>query len=98
VVHGHARVEIEGWTFLSRSHWGGHCNTEMKQLMLRHAFRFVDTVLFFVGPQNVRSQKALERIGDIRIAPRPDRHDGNSFVFAITRASTMPSPALRPTS
>src|SRR5689334_14686071 len=39
------RSEIEiGWTFLARSHWGGLYNGEMKQLMLGHAFRFVNTV------------------------------------------------------
>jgi len=82
----HREIEI-GWTFLARSHWGGRYNTEMKHLMLRHAFRFVDTVLFFVGPQNVRSQKSMERIGGIRSARRPDHHDGNSVVFSIDAAS-----------
>jgi RimJ/RimL family protein N-acetyltransferase len=45
--HGYneEKSEIEiGWTFLARSHWGGIYNGEMKQLMLRHAFRFVDNV------------------------------------------------------
>ena len=51
--------EIEiGWTFLARSHWGGTYNGEMKQLMLRHAFKFVNSVIFLVGPQNLRSQRA----------------------------------------
>ena len=61
--HGYneEKSEIEiGWTFLARSHWGGMYNKEMKQLMLRHAFRFVNTVIFLVGPQNVRSQRAIE--------------------------------------
>src|SRR5215212_12159129 len=41
------KSEIEiGWTFLARSHWGGRYNHEMKQLMLRHAFRFVNNVIF----------------------------------------------------
>src|SRR6266702_4387265 len=53
------RNEIEiGWTFLARSHWGGMYNREMKQLMLRHAFQFVNSVVFLVGRQNMRSQKA----------------------------------------
>ena len=38
----------------------------MKQLMLAHAFKFVESVVFFVGENNVRSQKATERIGAIR--------------------------------
>jgi RimJ/RimL family protein N-acetyltransferase len=56
--------EIEiGWTFLARSHWGGRYNGEMKRLMLDHAFKFVDSVFFLVGPNNLRSRKALEKIG-----------------------------------
>src|SRR5262245_39705498 len=60
------KSEIEiGWTFLARSHWGGIYNKEMKQLMLRHAFKFVNTVVFLVGPHNYRSQKAMEKIGGV---------------------------------
>src|SRR5437016_1546254 len=62
-------VEI-GWTFLARSHWGGHYNKEMKRLMLDHAFQFVDSVIFLVGPANIRSQKAVEKIGAVRIGQR----------------------------
>ena len=58
--------EIEiGWTFLARSHWGGGYNREMKRLMLDHAFRFVDRVVFMVGPRNLRSRRALEKIGAV---------------------------------
>src|SRR4029077_2280785 len=55
-------VEI-GWTFLERKFWGGAYNRELKSLMLDHAFRFVDRVLFVVGENNLRSQKALAKIG-----------------------------------
>src|ERR1019366_1066905 len=64
-----SEVEI-GWTFLKRSHWGGSYNGEMKQLMLTHAFKFVSNVVFLIGPNNLRSQKALERIGGVRIGMR----------------------------
>jgi N-acetyltransferase len=57
-----SEVEI-GWTFLARSHWGGAYNGEMKRLMLDHAFRFVQRVVFRVGPDNRRSRRALEKIG-----------------------------------
>src|ERR1700736_2600422 len=63
--HGYdeEKSEIEiGWTFLARSHWGGIYNAEMKQLMLRHAFRAVNRVIFLVGRQNMRSQRAIEKI------------------------------------
>jgi N-acetyltransferase len=84
------KSEIEiGWTFLARSHWGGVYNREMKQLMLRHAFQFVNRVVFLVGPQNLRSQKALEKIGAVRAGTRPDRNGRDSLLYQIT-ASTRP--------
>jgi RimJ/RimL family protein N-acetyltransferase len=61
------KSEIEiGWTFLARKYWGGQHNQEMKRLMLAHAFKFVENVVFFVGEKNIRSQKATEKIGAIR--------------------------------
>jgi len=61
------RSEIEiGWTFLARKYWGGRHNLEMKCLMLNHAFKFVENVVFFVGEKNIRSQKAMEKIGALR--------------------------------
>ena len=62
------KSEIEiGWTFLARKYWGGRYNAEMKRLLLTHAFKFVESVVFFVGEKNFRSQKAMENIGAIRI-------------------------------
>ncbi len=57
-----SEIEI-GWTFLSRESWGGSCNRELKSLMLEYAFEFVDTVVFWVGDTNLRSRRALEKIG-----------------------------------
>jgi N-acetyltransferase len=79
-----SEVEI-GWSFLARSHWGGAYNGEMKRLMLRHAFRFVDRVVFLVGPRNWRSQKALEKIGAVRAGSRLDANGRESLVFEITK-------------
>ena len=67
--HGYdpEKSEIEiGWTFLARKYWGGRYNREMKQLMLAHAFEFVENVVFFVGENNIRSQKATEKIGAVK--------------------------------
>jgi RimJ/RimL family protein N-acetyltransferase len=61
------KSEIEiGWTFLARKYWGGRYNAEMKQLMLAHAFKFVENVVFFVGENNFRSQRATEKIGAVK--------------------------------
>lgn len=58
-------VEI-GWTFLERRFWGGEYNRELKALMIGHALRFVPRVIFLVGENNVRSQRALQKIGATR--------------------------------
>lgn len=87
--HGYdaERREIEiGWSFLARSHWGGRYNGEMKRLMLRHAFRFVDRVLFLVGPSNYRSQRALEKIGAVRNGFRDDANGRGSVMYEMTRS------------
>jgi N-acetyltransferase len=61
------KSEIEiGWTFLARKYWGGRYNRELKQLMLNHAFQFVENVIFYVGENNIRSQKATEKVGGVR--------------------------------
>jgi len=79
------RSEVEiGWTFLARSHWGGRYNGDMKRLMLRHAFRFVDNVVLLIGPHNVRCQRAVEKIGAVRVGTRPDAGGRSSHVYRIT--------------
>jgi N-acetyltransferase len=60
-----SEIEI-GWTFIVRKYWGGKTNREVKRLMLDHAFSFVDTVIFWVGEQNWRSQGAMTKIGGVR--------------------------------
>ena len=85
----HHEVEI-GWTFLARSHWDGRYNSEIKRLMLDHAFRIVKRVVFLVGPQNMRSQRSVERIGGQRAGVRLDAAGRESLVYEIT-ASTHSS-------
>ncbi|MGW1493968.1 GNAT family N-acetyltransferase [Streptomyces sp. NPDC002402] len=93
--HGYdeERDEVEiGWSFLARSHWGGVYNRELKELMLNHAFRFVSSVIFLVGPDNVRSQRAVEKIGGVRAGSRLDGSGQQSLLYRIyrTEASTRP--------
>lgn len=88
--HGYdeERSEVEiGWTFLARSHWGGTYNRELKDLMLAHAFRFVHAVVFLIGPDNIRSQRAVEKIGAVRAGSRLDAYGRESFVYRISRSS-----------
>lgn len=78
-----SEVEI-GWTFLARSYWGGRYNGELKQLMLRHAFRFVSSVVFFVSPGNMRSQRAMQRIGGV-LESQPD--EKGRLIYRITASA-----------
>jgi len=84
-----ARSEIEiGWTFLARSHWGGKYNGELKRLMLDHAFKFVENAVFLIGPTNIRSQKAVEKIGGVLIERREKMIRGTAVeqvVFQIKK-------------
>lgn len=84
--HGYdeAKSEIEiGWTFLARSHWGGVYNGEMKRLMLEHAFRFVRSVIFVIGPRNIRSQRAVEKIGGTFAGSRVEPDGRESVVYRL---------------
>jgi RimJ/RimL family protein N-acetyltransferase len=78
-----------GFTFLVRSHWGGAANAELKGLMLDHAFRWARTVWFHVAASNVRSQKAMEKIG-AKLSHQGTRQLSGSqleyFFFRIDRA------------
>jgi N-acetyltransferase len=56
------RITI-GFTFLARSYWGGAANAEMKRLMLQHAFTDVQEVLFTIAEGNLRSRRAVEKLG-----------------------------------
>ena len=85
-----AEPEVEiGYTFLEKRFWGGAYNGELKKLMLDHAFRFVDRVVFVVGAKNVRSQRALQKIGATLAGKKdvPARDGSNSpcLVFSLLK-------------
>jgi RimJ/RimL family protein N-acetyltransferase len=82
------RVEI-GWTFLARAYWGGRWNGELKRLMLAHAFRFVDTIVFVVHEDNHRSRRAVEKLGAAPDGERIDADGSRNLVYALQR----PAPA-----
>ena len=54
---------VIGYTFLSRDYWGGYFNRLVKDLMINHAFQYFSRILFHVDSHNIRSQKAMEKIG-----------------------------------
>ena len=78
-------IEI-GWSFLARAYWGGRHNGEMKRLMLEHAFRSVKRVVFIIGPDNRRSQRAVEKIGGVRAGTTTDAHGQERVMYELTPA------------
>ena len=76
-------VEI-GWTFLARAYWGGRYNGEMKRLMLEHAFPWVTRVIFVIGPDNRRSQRAVEKIGGVRSETTTDQQGRERVIYELT--------------
>lgn len=56
-----------GYTFIARKYWGGIANRSIKKLLLDYAFRSVNQVFFHIGVNNIRSQKAVEKIGATRV-------------------------------
>lgn len=78
-------VEI-GWTFLVRSHWGGPTNAELKRLMVEHAFRSLERVTFRVDSKNLRSRRAVEKLGAVRVdSVVPDARGRETVVYALRR-------------
>lgn len=55
-------IEI-GWSFLARDKWGSKYNKAFKRLMIDYALQHVEHVIFYVGKENIRSQKAVEKLG-----------------------------------
>ncbi len=57
-----------GWTWYTPSVWGTHTNAECKYLLLKYCFETLKLirVQFKTDEQNVRSQKAIEKIGAVK--------------------------------
>jgi RimJ/RimL family protein N-acetyltransferase len=91
-------VEI-GWTFLARSHWGGATNAAMKAVMIDHAFKSLERVIFLIGETNLRSRRAMEKIGgvlsdrhhDAMMNGAPVRH----LIYTIDAAAFSEGPLAR---
>jgi N-acetyltransferase len=86
-------VEIGG-TWFDPRYWSSPFNTESKRLMLGHAFDVegVNRVQFKTDLRNLRSQRAIERLGAVREGVLRDHRivwDGwirSSVVYSILRS------------
>ncbi|PJM63020.1 GNAT family N-acetyltransferase [Bacillus subtilis] len=80
-----------GWTWFHPSVWGTSVNTECKYLLLQYCFEQLKTirVQFKTDERNIRSQKAIERLGAIKegiLRNQMIRKDGtfrNSVFYSI---------------
>jgi RimJ/RimL family protein N-acetyltransferase len=84
-----------GFTFLTREHWGGEVNGELKDLMLRHAFDAmgVRRVVFHIGARNLRSRAALEKIGGTLVGVKEG--DQSTVVYEVVKALGPRSATVR---
>lgn len=80
------KTVIIGYTFLERKYWGKLYNEEMKKLMMDHAFKFVDRILFEVGETNIRSQKAMAKFG-AKVIERKILDNKNQLIFEIKKSN-----------
>jgi len=80
-----------GYTWYTPAVWGGPHNKECKLLLLQYAFEVLrfNRVEFHVAHQNVRSQKAVEKIGGVKegvlrkYGYRPDGTLRDTVVYSI---------------
>jgi RimJ/RimL family protein N-acetyltransferase len=78
-----------GYTFFIRKCWGKGHNYALKNLMLNHIFQYVDTVSFYIGAVNKRSQISIERFGAKKIGEKEMAYFGEApkldYVYAIEK-------------
>ncbi len=52
--------------------------------MVEHAFRFVQRVVFLIGPENLRSQRAVLKLGAVLAGLRRDGAGLESYAYYLT--------------
>ncbi|MFC4762977.1 GNAT family N-acetyltransferase [Dyella koreensis] len=92
-IHPHdKKIEI-GVTWMASEFWGSGVNTECKQLLLEYCFETLDVnrVQFRAKADNVRSRRALEKIGATfegvmrRDKIEPNGHPRDTAFYSIVR-------------
>jgi RimJ/RimL family protein N-acetyltransferase len=97
----HRSAEI-GWTWLDRRLWGQGYNEDMKHVLLEHCFGQLGLcrVQFTADASNLRSQRALERLGFVREGVlrshrvRVDRTRSDTAVYSVL-SEDWPATAAR---
>jgi RimJ/RimL family protein N-acetyltransferase len=77
-----------GYTFIGRSFWGRGYNQELKQLMVAHAFHYINIIRFHIGATNFRSQRSIEKFGAIKTGELDVAYYGEAtkknFIYEIS--------------
>ena len=80
---------VIGYTFIARDYWGKAYNRALKTMMLDHAFKTVDQVLFHIGATNTRSQIAIGKLGAIKTGEIEMEYYGEpnrlNFIYEIKK-------------
>ena len=74
-----------GYTFLEKAYWGTGANAQIKEMLLNHAFNFLDEVCFEVAESNLRSKRALEKIKAKQIDRQEKESDEIKLLFSIKK-------------
>jgi N-acetyltransferase len=79
-----------GYTFIGRKFWANGYNKALKKLMLDYAFQYIEKVYFHIGAYNYRSQKAIEKIGALKVDEFEVAYYGEesklNFVYLIKKS------------
>lgn len=78
-----------GYTFIGRKFWGKEYNASLKKIMLDYAFQHIEKVYFHIGEHNYRSQKAIEKIGAIKVGEQEVEYYGEdsklNYIYQIKK-------------
>lgn len=77
-----------GYTFYKTEYWGKGTNNLVKAIMLDYIFNYVSKVYFHIGEKNIRSQKAIVKLGAIKVGEQEVTYFGEkpmqNFVYELT--------------
>ena len=78
-----------GYTFIGRKYWGKGYNASLKKVMLNYILQYVSSVYFHVGNQNFRSQKAIEKLGALKVGEQEVEYYGETpkmnYIYKINK-------------
>lgn len=78
-----------GYTFYGTKFWGTGLNHKTKRIMMDYIFQYVDTVIFHIGAENLRSQISISRLGAEKVDEQLVEYFGErpklNFIYQIKK-------------